>query len=118
MENTTIYDLLIKHQVEGYLRYFDDILVMYREDKTNVHEMLEDFNNLVPTMKFTLEKEQNNRIGFLGITVTKSQDGLSFEIYRKPTTTDIIILNDSYYPRTEARPLLHDNPASLITNHE
>jgi hypothetical protein len=48
MENTTIYDLLIKHQVEGYLRYGDDILVLYREDKINIHEMLEDFNNIGP----------------------------------------------------------------------
>jgi hypothetical protein len=98
MENTTIYDLLIKHQVEGYLRYVD-ILVLYREDKTNIHELLEDFSNLAPTMKFTLEKEQNNRINFLDITVPKNQDSLSFEIYRRPTTTNTIILNDSCHPR-------------------
>jgi hypothetical protein len=85
--------------VERYLRYVDDILVLYREDKTNIHELLEDFNNLAPTMKFTLEKEQSNRINFLDITITKSQDGLSFEIYRKPTTTNIIIPNDSCHPR-------------------
>jgi len=28
VENTTIYELLIKHKVEGYFRYVDDILVM------------------------------------------------------------------------------------------
>jgi hypothetical protein len=50
-------------------------------------------------MKFTLEKEQNNRINFLDITVTKSQDGLSFKIYRKPMTTDIVIPNNSCHPR-------------------
>jgi hypothetical protein len=85
--------------VEIYLRYVDDILVLYREDKTNIHELLEDFSNLAPTKKFTLEKEQNNRINFLDITITKSQDGLSFEIYRKPPTTDNIIPNDSCHPR-------------------
>jgi hypothetical protein len=99
MENTIIYYSLIKHQVEGYLRYVDDILVLHREYKTNIHEVLEDFNYLAPTMKFTLEKEQNKRINFLDITITKNQDGLSFKIYRKPTTTDIIIPNDSCYPR-------------------
>ena len=56
MENITIYELLIKHKVEGYFRYVDDILVMYKDDKTNIHRVLEDFNNLVPSMKFTLEK--------------------------------------------------------------
>jgi len=52
-ENTTIYELLIKHKVEGYFRYVDDIIVMY---KANTHRVLEDFDNLVPSMKFTLEK--------------------------------------------------------------
>jgi len=47
---------------EGYFRYVDDILVIYKDDKTNIHRVLEDFNNLVPSIKFTLEKEQNNRM--------------------------------------------------------
>jgi len=98
-ENTTICELLIKHKVEGYFRYVDDILVIYKDNKTNIHRVLEDFNNLVPSMKFTLEKEQNNKINFLDITITKNHDGLSFEIYRTPTVTDIIIPNDSCHPR-------------------
>jgi hypothetical protein len=35
MENTTIYDLLLKHKVEGYFRYVDDILRMYPTRKTS-----------------------------------------------------------------------------------
>jgi len=99
MENTTIYESLIKHKVEGYFMHVDDILKVYKEDKKNIHKLLEDFNNLVPSLKFTLEKEQNNQINFLDITINKNQDGLSFEIYRKPTATDIIIPNDSCHPR-------------------
>jgi len=97
MENTTIYELLMKHKVEGYFKYVDDILVMYKDDKTNTHNVLEAFSNPVPNM-FTLEKEQNNEINFLDITIIKNHDGLSFKIYRKPTTTDIIIPNDSCHP--------------------
>ena len=48
LENTTIYELLIKHKVEGYFRYVDDILVIYKGDKTNIHRVLEDFNNIAP----------------------------------------------------------------------
>jgi len=54
-------------------------------------------------MKFTLEKEQNSRINFLDITITKDHDGLSFEIYRKPTTTEIIIPNDWEHKTTAIR---------------
>jgi len=61
--------------------------------------VLEYFNNIVPSMKFTSEKEQNNKINFLDITITKNHEGLSFEIYRKPTATDIIIPNGSCHPR-------------------
>jgi hypothetical protein len=36
MENATIYELLIKHKVVGYFMYVDDILVMYKNDETNI----------------------------------------------------------------------------------
>ena len=72
--------------------------MMYKDEKINIHRVLEDFNNLDPSMKFILQKEQN-KINFLDITITKNHDGLSFEIYRKLTATDIIIPNDSCHPR-------------------
>jgi hypothetical protein len=49
-------------------------------------------------MKFTIEKEENNKINILDITIPKGHDGLLFEIYRKPTTTDVIITSDSCHP--------------------
>jgi hypothetical protein len=61
MENTTIYDLLLKYNVECYFRYVDDILLMYIEDNTNICRMLDDFNNLAPTLKFALEEELNKK---------------------------------------------------------
>jgi hypothetical protein len=61
--------------------------------------MLDDFNSLAPTLKFTLEEEQNKKINFLDITITKQRGSLASEIYRKPTATVIIIPNDSYHPR-------------------
>jgi hypothetical protein len=54
-ENTKIYDLLIKHKIIGYFRYVDDILLMYKEESTNIYKMLDDYNNLAPTLKFTIE---------------------------------------------------------------
>jgi hypothetical protein len=56
--------------------------------------VLNDFNSAITNMNFTLEKEEN-KINFL----SKEHDSLSFEIYRKPTTTDVIIPNDSCHPR-------------------
>ena len=94
MENTTIPKLLEKHNIKGYFRY-DDILLVYIDNTTNIHKLLDEFNNLTPKLKFTLEEEQNHQISFLDITIKKNHKGLSFDIYRKPTTTYIIIPKDS-----------------------
>jgi hypothetical protein len=49
-------------------------------------------------MHFTIEEEVDNRINFLDITITKVDHKISFNTYRKPTATGIIILNDSCHP--------------------
>jgi hypothetical protein len=95
LENTKIAGLLLKHKVEGYFIYIYDFLVMYKEDQTNIHNVLDDFNSAIPNMKFTLQKEENNKINFQDSTMAKGHDSLLYEIYRKTTTTDAIIPNDS-----------------------
>jgi len=52
----------------------------------------------MPTMKFTMESEINNKINFLVVTIMKNHDKLTFNIYRKPTKTNSIIPNDSCHP--------------------
>ena len=49
-------------------------------------------------MKFTIEKEREDMINFLDITIEKEKDKLVFDIYRKPTATDSIIPFDSCHP--------------------
>jgi hypothetical protein len=41
-------------------------------------------------MKFTMENEIDNTNNFLDITIQKGIENLSFDIYRKPITTDIL----------------------------
>jgi hypothetical protein len=100
MESTTIPELLGKHNIKRYFRYVDDILLKYIDNTTNIHNALDEFNNLTPKPKFTLEEEKNNQINFLDIIIKIRKD-LSFDIYRKPTTTDIIIPMDSCHPNEQ-----------------
>jgi hypothetical protein len=72
---------------------------VHKETRTNIHNVLDAFNNTVPDMNFTLEEEVENKINFLDVTITKNDNTLSFAIYRKPTFTDTIIPNDSCHPR-------------------
>jgi len=37
-------------------------------------------------------------LNFLDLSITKTTEKISFDIYRKPTTSDIIIPNDSCHP--------------------
>jgi hypothetical protein len=52
---TQIYPILLKHKIIGYFRYADDILLIYNQNKTNIEEMLGEFNKQ-PTIKFTTQK--------------------------------------------------------------
>ena len=51
-------------------------------------EVFDSFNKLIPTMKFTIEKEVEYKINFLDFTIAKEQYKLTFDVYRKLTTTD------------------------------
>jgi hypothetical protein len=76
----------------------DDILIVYDRQKTIIEKTLEEFNNMQPTIKFTIEKEQKEKINYLYITIQRKNERLEFTIYRKPTQTDIVIPNSSCQP--------------------
>jgi hypothetical protein len=54
---TSISDILNKHQIIDYYRYVDDILIIYDEQKTNITNTLEDFNAIHPKLKFTMQQQ-------------------------------------------------------------
>jgi hypothetical protein len=56
-----------------------------------------DFNSAVPNSAVPNSAVPNSAVP--NITIAEEHDSLSFEIYRKPTTTDIIIPNESCHPR-------------------
>ena len=72
LKNTKICDILINYRIVGYFRYVDDILIVYKKELTNIQEILDPFNNMTPTMTFTMEEEINNHINFLDITISKN----------------------------------------------
>ena len=75
LENTNIFDILINYQIVEYFSYVDDILRVYKENKRwqNIQEILDVFNNMTPTMNFTMEEEVDNSISFIDITISKTE---------------------------------------------
>jgi hypothetical protein len=98
MEHKQLYPILTRHQIMGYFRYVDDVLIIYYQNKTNIHEVLAEFNKQATSIKFTVEEEHHNSINFLELTIHRKRTKLEFGIYRKPTQTDTIIPNDSCHP--------------------
>jgi regulator of PEP synthase PpsR (kinase-PPPase family) len=68
-----------------------------------------------------MEHETDNRINFLDLTIKKDNGHLSFEIYRKPTCTDIIIPRDSCHPteqKLSAIRYLHNRNNTYTTDQD
>ena len=62
IEYTAIYDILVKHHIVGYFRYVGDILIVYNKTTTNIYDLFNTFNSLMPTMKFTIEEKMNKKL--------------------------------------------------------
>jgi hypothetical protein len=93
LEHNDILKLLQKHHLLDYYRYVDDILIIYNENYTNINDTLADSNAIHPNIQFTIETHTNNKINYLDITIENKNNTFTFDIYRKPTATDIIIHN-------------------------
>ena len=59
------------------------------QDELNIfHNQINKINN---DIKFTLDIEKENKINFLDLTLIKNRNKIEFNIFRKPTNTDLII---------------------------
>jgi hypothetical protein len=87
--------MLLQHQIYDYFRYVDDILIIYN---TDIYKKLKQFNQIHTNLIFTMEQENDTLINFLDLSITRSDNGFSTSIYRKPTATDTLIHYNSCQP--------------------
>jgi hypothetical protein len=73
---------LTEHNIITYNRYVDDILIVYNRDTTNNEHLLSEFNDLHPSIHFTIETETDNKLNFLDVSIHRTQSELQFGIYR------------------------------------
>ena len=76
-------------------------------------------NQQHPSIRFTMETENNNKTAFLDTLVTREPDGkLVSSVYRKPTHTDQYLAYDSHHPQSVKRGIvkcLHGRAKRIIT---
>jgi hypothetical protein len=73
IESTAIFDILVQNRIIKYFRHVDDILIVYNDSIRNIHDVFNSFNNLTPNIKLTMEKETDNSISFLDVTIRKER---------------------------------------------
>jgi len=98
LEHLHLAHLSNKHKIISYLRYVDNILLIFDSNHTNIQNILDNFNAIHPNLKFTAETETNNKINYLDITMHKTPTNWKISIYRKPTFTDTVIPYTSNHP--------------------
>ena len=71
-----------------YQRYIDDTFLLFRH-KQHATLFLNYLNDKHPNIKFTIEHEQDNKLSFLDVLVTRSDNNFITSVYRKPTFTGL-----------------------------
>ena len=98
-------------------RYVDDTFIVMKQH--NADNLLSHLNQQHPSIRFTMETKNNNKIAFLDTLVTREPDGkLLTSVYRKPIHTDQYLAYDSHHPQSAKRgtvKCLHDRAKRIIT---
>lgn len=62
------------------------------------------------SINFTYETEENGKLPFLDLMLTRESDGtIDINVYRKPTATDRFINSESHCPSSHKMASLHSN---------
>jgi len=81
-----------------YVRYIDDILVIYDTTKINLHTINTYTNKIHSNINLNATYEEDNFIAFLDLTIKRRHTKPEVDVYRKRTTTDTTINFFSNHP--------------------
>jgi len=81
-----------------YRRYVDDLLLIYEQSKVSTDKIYNLINHIDVHLEFKISEEINNTLPYLELSISRSNNSMELEIYRKPTYTDIMIHYTSNHP--------------------
>ena len=76
-----------------WLRYVDDIFIIFNDTQSDFDSFFNYVNNILPSIKFTVEYEIENKLPFLDVLVYHDpiSMGFKFTVYRKSTNSESYI---------------------------
>jgi hypothetical protein len=98
IENTHINHILDTKNIIYYMRYVDDILIIYDTTHINDNTIHEYINRIHTNLQLNPTYENNGQINFLDLLIIRNNSNLEIDIYRKPTTTNTTINYTSNHP--------------------
>ena len=100
-------------------RYVDDTFTIL--DRGNVDSFLQHLNNQQPSIRFTMETENDYKLAFLDTAVSRESGGrLTTNVNRKPTHSDQYVAYDSHHPQSVKHGIvkcLYERAKRLVTKH-
>ena len=102
IEKNYIQSLPDEIKPKFWVRYVDDIFIIFQQNETAFNSFLTSINNILPTIKFTVEYENNNQLPFLDVLVLHEKDShsFSFTVYRKETNSENYIHFYSHHSKS------------------
>jgi hypothetical protein len=88
-----------------WLRYVDDIFVII--EKSKITDTLNWLNDQHGKIRFTMEEESDGLLPFLDVLVNRQSGTLTFDVYRKPTSTSRYITSDSFHHQSQKNAAFH-----------
>ena len=104
-EEKWLNDCPVQFKPQYYRRYVDDVFLMF-ENRSQVLKFFRYMNSRHPSIKFTVEEEENGSLSFLDIKITRNGNKLATSIHRKKTFSGVYLNYDSYLPRDYKRGLI------------
>lgn len=99
LENNFILNSNFKSNLQLYLRFLDDIFIIWKGEEQELNKFFEYINNIHNTIKFTWEYSKTS-INFLDTTIyiNKRTKRLCSKLYKKPTDKTSLLHFNSYHP--------------------
>ena len=80
-----------------WLRYVDDTFILWPHQE-DVQTLLDHVNSIQLSIQFMMEKEQDNKLPFLDVFVTCTEQGFSSSVCHKPPFTGQYLNFNSHHP--------------------
>ena len=101
-EHNWLKNCPLQYKPKFYRRYVDDIFLMFQK-KEHVKKFFRYMNSRHRNIKLTFEEEQDNKISFLDISITRVRNELQTSLFRKKTFSGVYLNFNSNHQKLTSK---------------